>query len=629
MNLPKRKSLFPVQHTGDLDQLPHYEDEVFVERAFGQMDHREEGNRQFIGSTIPKRRFLAAVIGLACVFLIFTAKTSALQLIQGEELRAQAERNRMYPVTLPAQRGILYDRNGIILAENESTFHVITSLEALPNDEGQMSNLLFTFAAQYDTDIDDLFYAVEDAPVGEFVLAELDHERAMRFLAESKRTELRLESTSNRRYITDQIPTLSHVIGYTATLNPDEYDTYRSAGYRPFDQIGKIGIESQYETELRGSFGEELFEVDAYGDLERAYSRTEPIDGENITLTIDAALQSYVEEVLAATLAGTPATKASVIIMNPENGEVLTLVSYPGYDANPFVTGIDEASYRGLLENEANPLFPRAYVGEFPSGSTIKPTFGAAALIEGIITPSTSFVSSGGVAIGPWFFPDWRAGGHGVTNIYHAIADSVNTFFYLIGGGNEQFEGMGIAKLMEYSVLFGLGVETGIDLPGEADGFLPSKQWKLETIGEQWYIGDTYNTSIGQGYMLVTPLQMARNTSIFANGGTLVTPHLVLGDDQPTEVIADEEIISVLQTAMRRTVTQGSASYLQGLPVEVAGKTGTAQWSSTNPDHSWFTGFAPYEDPELVITVLIEEGGDRGLAIPVTYDILSWWFAGR
>jgi penicillin-binding protein 2 len=629
MNVPKRKSLFPVQHTGDLDQLPQYQDEVFVERAFGRTGHQEESTSHFVGSTIPKRRFLGAIIGLIFVFLVFTAKTSALQLVQGEELRAQAERNRMYPVTLPAQRGILYDRNGIILAENESTFHVIASLETLPTDTEEQSNLLYTFSAQYNIDIDEVFYAVENAPAGEFVLAELDHERAMRFLAESTGTELRLESTSKRRYITDQIPTLSHVLGYTATLNPDEYVANKADGYRPFDQIGKIGVEAQYETELRGSFGEELYEVDAYGDLERAYSRTEPIDGENITLTIDAALQSYVEEVLAARLAGTPATKASVIIMDPENGEVLTLVSYPGYDANPFVTGIDEDSYRALLENEANPLFPRAYVGEFPSGSTIKPTYGAAGLIEGIITPSTSFLSSGGVAIGPWFFPDWRAGGHGVTNIYHAIADSVNTYFYLIGGGNEQFEGMGIAKLMEYSVRFGLGIETGIDLPGEADGFLPSKQWKLETIGEQWYIGDTYNTSIGQGYMLVTPLQMARNTAIFANGGTLVTPHLVLGDDQPTEEVADEDVITILQTAMRRTVTQGSASYLQGVPVEVAGKTGTAQWSSTNPDHSWFTGFAPYEDPELVITVLVEEGGDRGLAIPVTYDILSWWFAGR
>lgn len=625
---PKKTKLFPVQHGIEQDVIATYDDDMFTEFSFGQKtgDHHE-ATRQFVGSTITKRRFLGGVFALLAIFSLFIGKTSALQIFQGEELRAQAERNRMYAITLPAQRGIIYDRNGIILAENEAVFYVITSLEQLPEDEQEQSDLLFSFAYDYNLDVGNLFYAVERAPIGEFILAELDHEQAMRFYSENTVTALYLEATSKRHSITDQIPTLSHVLGYTATLNPEEYAEFRNDGYRPFDQIGKQGIEVQYETELRGSFGEELFEIDAYGDLERAYTKTDPIDGENLTLTIDAALQSYIEEVLTARLAGTPASRASVIVLDPNNGEVLALVSSPGYDANPFVDGIDAQSYRNLLENEDNPLFPRAHAGEFPSGSTIKPTFASAALMEGIITASTSFISTGGVQLGPWFFPDWRTGGHGATNVYHAIADSVNTFFYLIGGGNETFDGMGIETLMTYAETFGLGIKTGIDLPGEANGFLPTKQWKLETIGEQWYIGDTYNASIGQGYTLVTPLQVARNTAVFANGGSLVTPHLLLKDNYESEQIVDGTIIEIIQEAMRRTVTYGSASYLQGVSVPVAGKTGTAQWSSTQPDHSWFTGFAPYEDPELVITVLIEEGGDRGLAIPVTYDILNWYFA--
>jgi penicillin-binding protein 2 len=630
MNFEKKSSLFPVQHDTNLDAVASHNDDAFAEYSFGNnRGGNHESTRQFVGSTITKRRFLGGTLAILAVFVIFIAKTSALQLIQGEELREQAERNRMYAITLPAQRGVIYDRNGIILAENESVFYIIANLETLPDDVQKQSDLLFSLAYTYNLAVQDLFSVIDNAPTGEFVLAELSHEQAMQFYSENTNTTLHIEATSRRQSITDQIPTLSHVLGYTATLNPEEYSALKQEGYRPFDQIGKQGIEVQYETALRGTFGEELFEIDAYGDLERAYSKTDPIDGENLTLTIDAALQSYVEEVLTSRLAGTPASRASVIVLNPENGEVLALVSSPGYDANPFVEGIDEQSYRDLLENEDNPLFPRAHAGEFPSGSTIKPTFASAALMEGIITASTSFVSTGGVQLGPWFFPDWRVGGHGVTNVYHAIADSVNTFFYLIGGGNETFDGMGIETLMDYAETFGLGIETGIDLPGEADGFLPTKQWKLETIGEQWYIGDTYNASIGQGYTLVTPLQMARNTAIFANGGALVTPHLLIKDTFEPEQVTDEKTISIIREAMRRTVTYGSASYLQGVVVPVAGKTGTAQWSSTQPDHSWFTGFAPYEDPELVITVLIEEGGDRGLAIPVTYDILNWYFAGQ
>jgi penicillin-binding protein 2 len=214
-----------------------------------------------------------------------------------------------------------------------------------------------------------------------------------------------------------------------------------------------------------------------------------------------------------------------------------------------------------------------------------------------------------------------------VTNVYHAIADSVNTFFYYIGGGYNDFEGLGVEKLMSYARTFGFASTTGVDLPGEADGFLPSMEWKERVKGERWYIGDTYNVSIGQGDILVTPLQMARATAVFANGGYLVTPQLVHDSDDQGPSIIPADTASEIAAAMRQTVTNGSATSLQSIPVAVAGKTGTAQWSSTRPNHSWFTGFAPYENPELVITVLIEEGGDTGIAIPVTRDILNYWFA--
>jgi len=262
-----------------------------------------------------------------------------------------------------------------------------------------------------------------------------------------------------------------------------------------------------------------------------------------------------------------------------------------------------------------------------------------AGLSEGIISEWTSFNSVGGIGIGQWFFPDWKAGGHGLTSVRKAIAESVNTFFYYLGGGYEDFVGLGINTMVKYFRLFGLGEQTGIDLAGEVDGFLPSKEWKEKVKGERWYIGDTYHLAIGQGDLLVTPLQVANFTSVFANSGTLYRPRLiksVLSDDDKVIKEFESEIIrqdfidpynmQIIRQGMRQTVTSGSATSLQAVPVSVAGKTGTAQWSSKKSPHTWFTGFAPYDNPEIVITVLVEEGGEASVAVPITKEILTWYF---
>ncbi|MCR4312197.1 MAG: penicillin-binding transpeptidase domain-containing protein, partial [Candidatus Uhrbacteria bacterium] len=361
----------------------------------------------------------------------------------------------------------------------------------------------------------------------------------------------------------------------------------------------------------------------------RTLSRNEKVDGTDLTLAIDERLQAAIEYILSAGLETLSTKRASVIAMQPDTGEILALVSYPSYDANLFTDGISTEAYAALVNDPNTPLFPRATSGGYPSGSTIKPVYAAAALMERIIEPSTSFFSSGGIWVGPKFYPDWRAGGHGATNVYHAIADSVNTFFYIIGGGNESFSGMGLETLMRYAALFGLGSPSGIDLPNELAGFLPSKAWKEETKGEQWYIGDTYNVSIGQGDLLVSPLQIARSTAVFANGGNLVTPHLSLAAPTETVDILPDDVYEVVRDAMRQTITNGSGTMLNGLPVDVAGKTGTAQWSNAAPPHSWFTGFAPFDDPEIVITVIIEQGGDHALALPISYKIFDWWYENR
>jgi penicillin-binding protein 2 len=291
------------------------------------------------------------------------------------------------------------------------------------------------------------------------------------------------------------------------------------------------------------------------------------------------------------------------------------------------------------LENPDQPLFNRAISGEYPSGSTIKPVVAAAALQEGLITAGTSFVSSGGIRINEWFFPDWKAGGHGITDVRKAIAQSVNTFFYIIGGGYGDFTGLGPKKLKEYMEKFGLNNKTGIDLPGERVGFVPDPEWKWATKNEQWYIGDTYHVSIGQGDLLVTPLQVANYIAAVANGGTLYRPHLAKKIVDPAvqkdsdilpEVLdsnfVDPKNIQIVREGMRQTVVSGSARSLSNLPIAVAGKTGTAQWGTDKANHAWFTSFAPYENPEISVTILIEEGIEGStVAVPIARDFYQWW----
>ncbi|HAL50283.1 MAG: hypothetical protein UU40_C0002G0044 [Candidatus Uhrbacteria bacterium GW2011_GWD2_41_121] len=606
-----------------------YHDDIFFEEAFSsQKTKASDPNRSFLHDTVSKFRTKAVIVAVFLIFGIFLCRTAYLQIIKGDEYKLLAEENRVIHHTLISQRGIIYDRNGIALSKNTPTFNIIISSSII--NEPLYQDKLQTLAKQLSVSLEEIKESTKAilSPTDILFARHVSYDQALSIMAQkSEYPWISVETNALRQYVTDSIPSLSHILGYTGIINEDEYLNYKFAGYRSFDPIGKQGLEKQYEQLLRGNYGEELLEVDAMGNVERILAKTNPENGQNLYTTLDSNLQSYIETVLEERMKGTNTAKASVIVMDPNNGEVLSLVSWPAYDANLFSAGIDQESYSKLIEDINQPLFPRATSGEFPSGSTIKPIYAAAALIEHIITPSTSFLSTGGIWVSVWFFPDWKAGGHGVTNIYHAIADSVNTFFYYIGGGVDDFEGLGLERMMDYLKLFGFGLMTGIDLPGEADGFLPSKQWKEETKGEQWYIGDTYHVAIGQGDLLVTPVQITQAISVFANGGSLVNPHLNSEFSTQSTKIIDDWTAEVVRDAMRETVTNGSATMLQSVPVSVAGKTGTAQWSTNGTPHSWFAGFAPFDDPQITITILIEEGGDDYLAVPVALDILTYWFS--
>ncbi len=584
------------------------------------------------GQWFSRTRFLVGTCCFLAVGIFYLGRAVELQILQGNQLRALAEHNRLRQVVTLAHRGRIFDRNGIVLAENIPKFHLLAEQSAFSQNTDLRQEQFAQIAFLCGLDMQRFTDAYAQALLADYDVFLLDdtlsYECAMKLMSQQNLPfDVRVEVAEDRSYLTTEIPSLSHVLGYISSISDAEYEAMRSEGYRPFDDIGKQGLEKEYETLLRGIQGVTEMEVDAGGGYLRTIKSTAPQDGVDLTLSLDARLQAYIERVLNERLGAAPVKRAAVVMMNPKNGEVLALVSYPAFDANSFVGGISQDAYTALIQDPNAPLFNRVISGEYPSGSTIKPLYASAALTEGIITPQTTFLSTGGLWLGDRFFPDWRAGGHGITNVYHAIADSVNTYFYAIGGGTGDFVGLGVEKLTDWARVFGLGVLSDIDLPGEAEGFLPSKAWKLAAKGEPWYIGDTYNVSIGQGDVLVTPLQITRAIAAIANNGLMVVPHLRYEKeiDQSQRVI-EEDIASVIQDAMRQTVTAGSAQMMQSVPVAVAGKTGTAQWSQTAAPHSWFTGFAPFDDPEVVITVLIEQGGDASLASPVARDILQWYF---
>jgi len=405
------------------------------------------------------------------------------------------------------------------------------------------------------------------------------------------------------------------------------------------DLIGRTGLELYYEKELKGKDGQNKIEINALGQTEKVVSQTLPKDGQDIILTIDLDLQEYIDKILKKYIKLANSQAGTIIVSNPSNGEILAMLSYPSYDNNIFIQNND-SEYQRLSQDPDKPFIFRALVGEYPPGSIIKPLLAIAGLSEGIITPQTNIFSSGGIRIGQWFFPDWKKGGHGNTNLTKALAESVNTFFYYLGGGFKDFKGLGPQKIREYLSVFGLTKKTGIDLPGEKKGFIATPEWKMDHKNEPWYIGDTYHLSIGQGDILVTPLQVSNYTMALANNGTLFVPHIVKAFQNPVDAtiknkplqIANQDLFNVeyfklVKKGMREAVLRGSARRLNDLAIKVAGKTGTAQVGGNKPPHAWFIGFAPYDNPEIALTILIENGGEgSAIAIPAAKEIFSFLF---
>lgn len=589
------------------------------------------------------KRFFYLVVA---VIIAITARTAYLQITKGAYYASRADRNRINNIVVKAPRGVIADRNNIPLVNNAASFDLVVIPARLPQDPDEKERVLsncLSLAELEGRDVPSLSALKElprDSLLPFLIKENLPHEEAVSFeVHKSACPGFETEKTAIREYLDPVI--FSHILGYTGKVR--EEDLKKDPDYLMTDNVGRSGIEEFYERELKGVHGSIQVEVNSSGRVLRELEEISPRPGDRLVLSVDKGVQVKLYEALQEMIKEKEATKAAAVAMDPRDGSIIGLVSIPGYDNNLFSRGIKGDEYKGLLEDPNKPLLNRAVSGIYPPGSTLKPLVAIAALEEGIVTPETTVDCHGAISIGSWRFGDWKTHGAGV-DLNKAIAESCDVYFYTVGGGYGEFAGLGMDRMKKYEEVFGLNDITGIDLPNEKKGFIPTPDWKERWKKERWYIGDSYHASIGQGDISVTPIQIANYISAIANGGILHTPHLVkeFRDEFSGEVVqaveskplktevADSKALSDLRTAMRETVLTGSARSLNELGIDACGKTGTAQVGGTDKTQAWFTGFAPYDNPEIVITVLIEEGGEGSeAAVPVAKEVLKYYFENK
>jgi len=640
----------------DLQQQDTAEDWMQEQALVDGFIVAEKGSiTRFIGSSLSTTRLRGLLVILIIAFSLLAVKLTGLQIVQGQSYLNLAEGNRQKMVPILSERGQIYDAGGIQLTKNIPNFSLALTPQDLPRSKDERSRVvtkLSIITGLTEDQLSELLDRYGNYSYESIILEEdIPYETALKLLtAAADLPGIHIHLGSKRLYLSGDAPnaespiySLSHVIGYLGKLKPGQLEDLYQQGYLPSDSIGLSGIEKSYESVLRGTYGKRRTEVDVRGKEQFLISEQPPTPGKHLQLSIDTRIQRKLEKILQDALDKNSLHRAAAVVADPRDGSIIAIVSLPGFDNNDFSGGISLDTYNSYISDPNNPLFNRAIGGTYPSGSTIKPAIAASALQEGIINQNTTFLSTGGIQVGDWFFPDWLAGGHGRTNVRKSLADSVNTFYYYIGGGYKDFQGLGVDMITSYLRRFGFAERLGIDIPGEQSGFLPSKIWKEEAKNERWYIGDTYNLAIGQGDILVTPLQIAMMTATMANGGTLYMPRVVQSIVDPTsgvaqrleptilrEHIIDPAYVEIVRMGMRDCVTAGSCARLSLLPFSAAGKTGTAQWSSSKTPHAWFTSFAPYENPEIVVTILVEEGdGGASMSAPLAYEFYAWWWQYR
>jgi penicillin-binding protein 2 len=596
---------------------------------------------------------LVVGIGFVSVLLvILLVRFVYLQVARHTYYQTLSESNRIAIVPIVPNRGLILDRNGVVLAHNysgytleinqnktadiEATINDLSTLVAITNKDRKRFKKLLAESHNFETLV---------------IRNRLSDEEVARFAAQQYRFPgVEIKARLFRDYPFNE--KTSHLIGYIGRINDTEVDQLEgndlAANYRGSDYIGKTGLEQSYESDLHGTTGIEQVEVDAGGRAVRMLSRTAPVSGNALVLSIDAKLQEIAEQSFGN-------YRGALVAIDPNNGEVLAFVSKPGYDPNPFIDGIDTQSWDELNNSPDVPLNNRALRGQYPPGSTIKPFMALAGLNFHTRTPEQTINDPGAYYLpgSSRQYRDWKVGGHGSVNMFKAIQMSCDVYFY--GLATE----LGIDNISNFLSRFGFGKKTGIDLEGETSGLLPSQEWKMKRYQQIWYPGDTVSVGIGQGYSLVTPLQLAFATATLANNGLAYKPHLVKEVQSPrsseNRFIAKEPLydlnidpkdLDLVRRAMV-AVTQpgGTAVYASlGAPYHTAGKTGTAQviamkqgekYDTKNVDerlrdHAWFIAYAPAEKPQIALVVLAENGGHGGgTAAPIARKVLDYYLLGK
>lgn len=561
------------------------------------------------------------------VIAVLIGRAAYLQIYQGEYYAGLADGNRIRIVPAMAPRGTFYDRNGELLVTNRPGF----SVSLLPLTAPISDDVIERLSSLLKVPAEDIKKKIAGHSGFDPIRIKTDVTPDIVSIIEEQKSSypgVVIEVTPIRDYILKQEG--AHTFGYVSEINDTELEKMKDQGYKSGDIIGKFGLEKVYDKELRGENGGQQVEVDVSGKPVQILGRKEPVPGDDLELTIDIKLQQAAEKAVDDQLTQIGAHAAAAVVMNPQTGEILAMVSRPAFDPNLFAHGISSKDWNQLNNNPYHPMDNKTITGEYPPGSTFKIVTGTAALTEGVVTPDEQIFDSGH----HWIIPKGNADGEalGWLNFRTALAHSDNVYFYEMGNR------LGIDRLEKYARMFGLGQKTGIDLPYEATGLVANRRYKEKNFDDgEWYLSETFDAAIGQGFNLVTPLQAAMVMGEIAADGKRYKPHVVnriLAPDgsvvkefQPellSQLDVPEEDIKLVQDGLHDVTKYGTAaSSFRGFTVDIAGKTGTAE-NSQGRDHGWFVAYGPFDNPNIVVAVIVENGGyGSQSAVPIGRKILE------
>ena len=598
-------------------------------------------------------RIAVGVAFLLLLFVILVARLFYLQIVQHEVYQTLSDKNRIQVQSIPPTRGLVYDRNGELIADNVPSYRVTITIELVDDldstlaELGELIEISDDQIASFKRRLKRRQRPFESVPI---LFRMTPQEIARVSVNRYRMPGVEVEAALVRHYPKGEL--MAHALGSVRRINESDARRLDPVAYSGTNHIGKIGIEKYYESQLLGEVGYQRVETDARGRIMTVLDQSLPVPGRNLTLHVDSKLQKAASDALGD-------RRGTVVAIDPKTGGILALVSKPSYDPNLFVTGIDFETYAGLRDSIDVPLFNRAVQGQYEPGSTLKPFIGLIGLMTGQTTPEFTIEDRGEFKLpnNSRLYRDWNwtvnnSGGHGTVNLQKAIYRSCNVYFYQLAVK------MGIDRIHDHLTLFGFGQNVAIDLPEARDGLVPSRAWKQGARGEPWYPGDTVNIGIGQGDILVTPLQLAAGIAMLANRGKAVMPRMIKEGAELPELPAEEKLQDVelvpdhvwdlIHESMEMVVHRnegygenGTAwAYIgRDIPYRMAGKSGTAQvvgiaqgeeydeelLDERNRKHAWFVAFAPIDDPQIALAVLVENGGGgSAVASPVAREILDF-----